>query len=79
MYVLMQVEMLNKDNILFDEQFNDLKEFYIFDDEKEFYDFIKIHPGIILLLNEFKWDLEKFFPKGYFELKIWSRHVRNMV
>ena len=65
----MQVEMLNKDSILFDEQFNDLKEFYIFDDEKEVYDFIKIHPGIILLLNEFKCDLEKFFPKGYFELK----------
>lgn len=31
---LMHVEMLNKDNILFDEKFNDLKKFYIFDDER---------------------------------------------
>lgn len=33
---LMHVEMLNKDNILFDEKFNDLKKFYIFDDERRF-------------------------------------------
>lgn len=69
MDVLTQVEILNNDSELFDREFNKLKEFYILDSEKEVHDFIKIHPGIILLLNEFKISLKEYFPNGYFELK----------
>lgn len=66
---LMEVEKLINDSKLFENEFNNLKDFYILDSEKEVHDFIKIHPGIILLLNEFKPSLREYFPKGYFELK----------
>lgn len=65
----MCVEMLNNDLNLFEKEFNNLKDFYILDSEKEVHDFIKIHPGIIILLNEFESPLKEYFPNGYFELK----------
>ena len=66
---LKQVEMLANDSELFEKEFNNLKDFYILDSEKEVHDFIKIHPGIILLLNEFEPSLKEYFPNEYFELK----------
>ena len=66
---LMQVEMLTNDSELFEKEFNNLKDFFIFESEKEVHDFIKINPGIILLLNEFEPSLKKYFPDEYFELK----------
>lgn len=66
---LMQVERLTNDSELFEKEFNGLKDFFILDSEKEVHDFIKINPGIILLLNEFEPSLKKYFPNEYFELK----------
>jgi hypothetical protein len=66
---LLQVERLNNDEVLFEREFNNLKDFYILDSEKEIHDFIKINPGIILLLNEFESLLKQYFPDGHFELK----------
>lgn len=51
---LTQVEMLNNDSGLFNQEFNNLKEFYTFDDENEILEFIKLHPGIIVLLNAYE-------------------------
>ena len=66
---LMRVEMLTNDSELFEKEFNGLKDFFILDSEKEVHDFIKLNPGIMLLLNEFEPSLKKYFPNEYFELK----------
>lgn len=66
---LSKVKRLNEDSLLFEREFNKLKDFYILDSEKEIHDFIKINPGIILLLNRFKSPLKDYFPNGFFELK----------
>lgn len=66
---LLEVDRLCNDSALFDEKFNNLKNFYSFFSEKEVYDFIKIHPGIIVLLNRFEHCLREFFPNAVFELK----------
>ena len=42
------VSMLNSDSKLFDDEFNNLKKFYTLNNEKEIWDFIKIHPGVIV-------------------------------
>lgn len=66
---LKQVELLNDDSRLFEKEFKNLKEFYILNSEKELYDFIKIHPGIIILLNKFEPSLKHHFPNAFFELE----------
>ena len=66
---LIKVEMLTKESELFENEFNNLKKFYILNGEKEVHDFIKINPGIILLLKEFEPSLKDYFPNSYFELK----------
>lgn len=66
---LNHVEMLINDSKLFDDEFNNLKSFYTFDNEKEIFDFVKIHPGIIVLLNAYENSLKKFFSNAIFELK----------
>ena len=66
---LTQVEMLNKDSGLFYQEFNNLKEFYTFNDENEILEFIMLHPGIIVLLNAYEEYLKKYFSNAIFELK----------
>ena len=66
---LTRVELLNKDSTLFNLEFNNLKKFYTFYDEKEIWDFIKLHPGIIVLLNEYERFLKKYFSNAVFELR----------
>lgn len=66
---LMHVEILNNDSVLFEKEFDGLRDFYILDSEKEIHDFIKINPEIILLLNELEPSLKEYFPNEYFELK----------
>ena len=63
------VSMLNSDSKLFDDEFNNLKKFYTLNNEKEIWDFIKIHPGVIVLLNAYEQSLKKYFTGAVFELK----------
>lgn len=66
---LTQVDLLNNDPALFNIEFNNLKKFYTFYDENEIWNFIKIHPGIIVLLNEYEKYLKKYFSNAVFELR----------
>ena len=66
---LAQVEMLNNDLMLFNREFNNLKDFYKFNDEKEIKNFVKLHPGIIILLNAYEMALKKYFSNALFELE----------
>lgn len=66
---LKYVMMLNNDSKLFGDEFDNLKKFYTLDNEKEIWDFIKIHPGVIILLRAYKKSLEKYFSNAIFELK----------
>lgn len=63
------VAMLNNDLELFANEFNNLKNFYTLDNEKEIWDFIKLHPGVIVLLNAYEKSLKRYFPDAVFELK----------
>ena len=65
----MEVKKLNNNAELFEEEFNNLKNFYIFKSEYEVHRFIKLHPGIIIILNKFKPHLGNYFPNGVFELE----------
>lgn len=65
---ILQVEMLKNDSNLFEEEFNNLRKFYNFDCEMEIHDFVMLHPGIIVLLNEFQPSLSHYFPNCIFEL-----------
>ncbi|WP_406535399.1 hypothetical protein [Methanobrevibacter sp.] len=67
---LKQVEELTYNTQLFDEKFNELYENYTFESEKESYDFIKEHPGLLLILDEYTPCLKKYFPNGIFELTV---------
>ena len=66
---LMQAEMLSNDLDFFNQEFNNLKGFYTWNNEQEIFDFIKIHPGIIVLLNAYEISLKKYFSNAVFELK----------
>ena len=66
---LTQVDLLNNDSALFNIEFNNLKKFYTLNNEKEIWDFIKIHPGVIVLLNAYEQSLKKYFTGAVFELK----------
>ncbi len=65
-----QVEELSNNPQLFDAKFKELYENYTFESEKESYDFIKEHPGLLLILDEYTPCLKKYFPKGIFELMV---------
>ena len=67
---LKEVEELKNNPQLFDERFNKLNENYTFESQKESYDFIKEHPGLLLILDEYSPCLNKYFPKGIFELEV---------
>ncbi len=64
------VEELSNNHQLFNEKFNELYENYTFESEKESYDFIKEHPGLLLILDEYTPCLKKYFPNGIFELMV---------
>ena len=59
---LSQIEKLNNNSKLFENEFENLSSFYNFNCENDVHDFIKLHPGIIILLNEFKPLLNQYFP-----------------
>ena len=63
------VSMLNSDSKLFVDEFNNLKKFYKLNNEKAIWDFIKIHPGVIVLLNAYEKSLKKYFSSAVFELR----------
>ncbi len=63
------VAILNNDSRLFGEEFGKLKNFYTLNNENEIWNFIKIHPGVIVLLNEYEKSLKKYFSDAVFELK----------
>lgn len=64
------VKELNNNPQFFNEKFNELYENYTFKSEKESYDFIKEHPGLLLILDEYTPCLKKYFPNGIFELMV---------
>ena len=66
---IMEVKKLNNNSKLFEEEFNNLKKFYIFKSEHEVHRFIKLHSGIIILLKKFEPYLGHYFPNGIFELE----------
>lgn len=65
----MQVENLNNDVNLFNQEFDNLKEFYQFNNEREISSFIRLNPGLIILLNEYKKSLRRYFSDAVFELE----------
>ena len=67
---LKQVEELNNNIQAFNEKFNKLDDDYIFESRKESYEFIKQHPGLLLILEEYIPCLKKYFPNGIFELEV---------
>ena len=64
------VDELSNNHQLFNEKFNELYKNYTFESEKESYDFIKEHPGLLLILDEYTPCLKKYFPNGIFELMV---------
>ena len=67
---LEQLEEIKNNPELFEEKFNNLNQDYIFESREESYDFIKEHPGLLLLLEEYAIYLKKYFPYGIFELSV---------
>ena len=67
---LKQVEELKNNPKLFEEKFNNLDKNYTFKSRKESYEFIKKHPGLLVIIDEYTPCLNKYFPEGKFELYI---------
>lgn len=70
MNLLKQVEELKNNPELFEEKFNNLNNNYSFESREESYNFIKKHPGILLIIDAYTPYLQKYFPNGIFELTL---------
>lgn len=70
MNTLKYLEELKNNDPLFNGKFNELDKNYTFKSRKESYDFIKKHPGLLIIINEYTPCLNKYFPKGIFELYV---------
>ena len=65
-----QVEELKNNPQLFNEKFNALDENYIFKSWEDTYEFIKQHPGLLIIIDEYTPYLNEHFPKGIIELEV---------
>lgn len=70
MNALQQVKEIENNPKLFEEKFNALNNDYTFESKEESYEFIKKHPGLLLILDEYTPQLNKYFPNGVFELSV---------
>lgn len=61
---------LKKEDEFFDKSFNDLKDFYKFNNYFKVYEFIKEFPQLIIVLKNMENSLKSKFPYGEFELSI---------
>ena len=67
---LEQVDELKNNLQLFNEKFNALDENYIFKSREDTYEFIKQHPGLLIIIDEYTPYLNEHFPEGIFELEV---------
>lgn len=67
---LLETERLKNNSHLFAIEYENLKEYYTFLENEKIYDFLKLNPGLIVILNKFKPCLNSYFPNGEYELEI---------
>lgn len=67
---LLETENLKNNPQILNEEYQKLKEYYIFLENEKIYDFIRLNPGLIVLLKKFKPCLTAYFPNGQYELEI---------
>ena len=64
------VNRLENDDVLFEREFNKIKEVYPFQNYDEIHNFFSKHRGLIVILNEVKPLLEKHVPYASFHLEL---------